>query len=94
MINLVYWLLNKKYLIKGFNNNYYLERSNKIQKRYLEKIFKNKVTTIYSELLFHPDLKIFTGSIYNLIGKIDSLLTGTCLIKKIFARQEAFLIKK
>ena len=94
MINLIYLLLNKKYLIKGFNNSYYLERSNKIQKKNLEKIFKNKATSIYSELLFHPDFKIFTGSIYNLIGKIDSLLTGSWVIKKVFARQEAFLIKK
>ena len=94
MINLVYKILKKKYLIKGFNNNYYLERSSKIQKKYLEKIFKNKASTIYSELLFHPDLKIFTGSSNNLIGKIDSLLTGTSIIKKIFSRQETFLIKK
>lgn len=94
MINLIYWTLNKKYLIKGFNNNYYLEKSNKVQKKYLEMIFKNKVTTIYSELLFHPDLKLFTGSKNNFIGKIDSLLTGNSIIKKIFARQETFLIKK
>ena len=94
MINLIYWILNKKYLIKGFNSNYYLERSNKMQKRFLEIIFKNKATTIYSELLFHPDLKLFTGSKNNLIGKIDTLLSGNSIIKKIFARQETFLIKK
>jgi SAM-dependent methyltransferase len=94
MINLIYWILNKKYLIKGFSSNYYLERSNKVQKKYLEMIFKNKVTTIYSELLFHPDLKLFTGSKNNFIGKIDSLLTGNTIVKKIFARQETFLIKK
>lgn len=94
MINLIYWILNKKYLIKGFNNNYYLEKSNNVQKKYLEAIFKNKVTTIYSELLFHPDLKLFTGSKNNFIGKIDSLLSGNSIVKKIFARQETFLIKK
>lgn len=94
MINLVYKILKKKYLIKGFNNNYYLERSSNMQKESLEKIFKNKVITIYSELLFHPDLKIFTGSPNNLIGKIDSFLTGKSIIKKIFSRQETFLIKK
>lgn len=94
MINLVYKILKKKYLIKGFNNNYYLERSSNMQKESLEKIFKNKVIIIYSELLFHPDLKIFTGSPNNLIGKIDSLLTGKSIIKKIFSRQETFLIKK
>jgi ubiquinone/menaquinone biosynthesis C-methylase UbiE len=94
IIRFIYWIFNKKYLIKGFNDNFYLERSNEVQKRYLEKIFKNKAITIYSELLFHPDLKVFTGSKNNLIGKIDSLLTGNSIIKKMFARQEAFLIKK
>jgi ubiquinone/menaquinone biosynthesis C-methylase UbiE len=94
IINFIYKILNKKYLSKGFDDNYYLERSNKVQKKYLEKIFKNKATTIYSELLFHPDLRIFTGSTDNLIGKIDSLLTGNLKIKKIFSRQETFLIKK
>ena len=64
------------------------------QKKNLEKIFKNIAITIYSELLFHPDLKVFTGSQNNVLGKIDSLLTGSFIIKKIFARQETFLIKK
>lgn len=94
IINFVYWIFKKKYLIKGFNKNYYLERSSMRQKKNLEKIFKNKAIIIYSELLFHPDLKIFTGSQNNILGKIDSLLTGSFIIKKIFARQETFLIKK
>lgn len=94
IINFIYWIFKKKYLIKGFDKNYYLERSNIVQKRSLERIFKNKAKTIYSELLFHPDLKILTGSENNLFGKIDSLLTGNFILKKILARQEAFLIKK
>ena len=94
LINFLYFILNKKYLTKGYNNNYYLERSNKKQKKILEEIFKNKSTTIYSELLFHPDLKIFTGSKNNFFGKIDSFLSGKCIVKKILARQEAFLIYK
>jgi ubiquinone/menaquinone biosynthesis C-methylase UbiE len=94
LIRFIYLFCRKKYLIKGYSNNYYLERSNKKQKGDLEKVFKNKSTTIYSELLFHPDLKIFTGSRNNVFGKIDSFLTGKCRIKKILARQEAFLIYK
>jgi ubiquinone/menaquinone biosynthesis C-methylase UbiE len=94
IVNFVYSIFKKKYLIRGFNKNYYLERSSVKQKKSLEKIFKNRAKIIYSELLFHPDLKIFTGSQNNILGKIDSLLTGSFIIKKIFARQEAFLIKK
>ena len=94
LIRFIYAIFNKKYVIKGNSNNYYLERSNKKQKEDLEKVFKNKSSTVYSELLFHPDLKIYTGSKNNIFGKIDSFLTGKCIIKKIFARQEAFLIYK
>ena len=91
---IIYKIFNKKYLIKGYNNNFYLERSNKNQKNIIKKIFKNKIITRYTELLFHPDLKIKTGSIDNLFGKIDSLLSGHFFIKKILARQEAFIVKK
>lgn len=94
LISFIYSIFNKKYVIKGNSNNYYLERSNKKQKKDLEKVFKNKSSTIYSELLFHPDLKIYTGSKNNIFGKIDSFLTGKCIIKKILARQETFLIYK
>ena len=91
---IIYKIFNKKYLIKGYNNDFYLERSNKNQKNIIKKIFKNKIVIRYTELLFHPDLKIKTGSIDNLFGKIDSLLSGHFFIKKILARQEAFIVKK
>jgi ubiquinone/menaquinone biosynthesis C-methylase UbiE len=94
LIKIIYWILNKDYLEKGYNKNYYLERSNNTQKIHLEKIFKNKANTIYSELFFHPDINLYTGKKSNLLGKIDSFLTGSCLIKKIFARQETYLIIK
>jgi hypothetical protein len=45
-------------------------------------------------LLFHPDLKIKTGTIKNLFGKIDTFLSGSLIFKKVLARQEAFIVKK
>jgi len=94
VVRIIYKLFNKQYLIKGYNNNFYLERSNKNQKKIIKKIFKNKIITRYTELLFHPDLKIKTGAIKNLFGKIDTFLSGSLIFKKIFARQEAFIVKK
>ena len=70
--------------------NYKLE----LQKKIIEKIFRNNAISRYTELLFHPDLMIKTGSVKNFIGKIDALLSGSLLFKKIFARQEAFIINK
>lgn len=94
IVKTIYKIFNKKYLIKGYNNDFYLERSSITQKKIIKKIFKNTITTRYTELLFHPDLKIKTGSIKSLFGKIDSFLSGSLFIKKIFARQEAFIVKK
>jgi ubiquinone/menaquinone biosynthesis C-methylase UbiE len=94
IVKIIYKIFNKKYLVKGYNNDFYLERSSIRQKKIIKKIFKNTITTRYTELLFHPDLKIKTGSIKNLFGKIDSFLSGSLFIKKIFARQEAFIVKK
>jgi ubiquinone/menaquinone biosynthesis C-methylase UbiE len=94
LIKIIYKFFNKKYLIKDYNNDFYLERSNINQKKIIEKIFKNYAISRYTELLFHPDLKIKTGSINNIIGKIDALLSGSLLFKKIFAIQEAFIINK
>ena len=94
IVRIIYKIFNKKYLIKGYNNDFYLERSNKNQKKIIKKIFKNKITTRYTELLFHPDLKIKTGTIKNLFGKIDTFLSGSLIFKKFFARQEAFIVKK
>ena len=94
VVRLIYKLFKKSYLINGTNSNFFLRRSDSKQKIALEKIFRKKTITIYSELLFHPDIKFFTGSKKNLIGKIDSLLTGSFFLKKFFARQEGFLIKK
>lgn len=94
IIKIIYKLFNKKYLIKGYNNDFYLERLNKNQKKIIKKIFKNSITTRYTELLFHPDLKIKTGRIKNLFGEIDTFLSGSSIFKKLLARQEAFIVKK
>lgn len=93
-INLIYKIFKKNYLIKGYNNSFYLERSNQKQKNIIKKKFKKNIDTRYTELLFHPDLKIFTGSENNFIGKIDSYLSGDFFFKKVIARQECFSVKK
>lgn len=93
-IKLIYKVFKKKYLIKGYNNSFYLERSNQNQKSIIKKKFKKNIDTRYTELLFHPDLKIFTGSENNFIGKIDTYLSGNFFLKKIIARQECFSVKK
>jgi ubiquinone/menaquinone biosynthesis C-methylase UbiE len=94
IIKIIFKIFNKKYLEKGYSENFYLERSCLKQKKIIEKIFKTQVFTRYTELLFHPELKLKTGSKNNFIGKIDSNLSGDLIFKKLFARQECFYVKK
>ncbi len=86
----VYRLFKKRFHVEGmFNNAFYLARASDQQKEIVKNIFGN-VTDRYTELFFHPDLRLsFTGRINNLLGKLDSLLGGGAL-GKLFARQRSF----
>lgn len=95
IIKFIYKIIRKNYIIKGYTDLFYLNRSNKNQKKIIERKFKNKVFTRYCEILFHPDIKLFfSGSENSIVGKLDSLLSGCENYKKIFARQECFIVKK
>lgn len=95
IIKFIYNIIKKKYIIKGHTKLFYLNRSSENQKNIIYKIFKNNIETRYCELLFHPDLKFFfSGSENSIIGKFNSLLSGFENYKKIFARQECFIVKK
>jgi ubiquinone/menaquinone biosynthesis C-methylase UbiE len=95
IIKFIYKIIRKNYIIKGYTNLFYLNRSSKNQKNIIKKKFKNNVKTRYCELLFHPDLKLFfSGNKNSIFGKFDSLLSGSANYKKIFARQECFIVKK
>jgi hypothetical protein len=72
-----------------------LSRSSIKQKNIVEEIFENQVKTRYCEILFHPDIKLFfSGKKNSIVGIIDSWLSGEHKFKKIFARQECFIVKK
>jgi|LakMenE01Jun11ns_1017448.scaffolds.fasta_scaffold9865799_2 ubiquinone/menaquinone biosynthesis C-methylase UbiE len=88
-------IMGKQYMIKGTTHLFYLNRSISSKIKIIKKIFKNNVHFRYSEILFHPDLKIyFSGKKNNFLGKIDSYLSGFESYKKRFARQICFIVNK
>lgn len=95
IIEFIYKIIGKKYFKEGYTPFFYLSRSSIKQKNTIEKIFENQVKTRYCEILFHPDIKLFfSGKRNSIVGIIDSWLSGEQKFKKIFARQECFIVKK
>lgn len=82
-------IIRRNYVIDGTSTEgFHLARASQSQKNYIEQIFQSKVGVRYSEILFKPEVGLkFMGRDGNVIGKIDSKLSGTSQISKVLARQ-------
>lgn len=89
-------LLGKKYLISGRSDNgFWLSRASREQKMIIEKIFENKVTERWSEILYSPELGFsYPGVAGNWLGRIDAILSNNNGIFKCLARQHSFHVRK
>ncbi len=92
---LVRWthaLFRKPYHIQGERPGAYpLSRASDEQLEIVESVFGTRVRNRYSEILFHPDLKLhFSGKPRSLIGWVDSHLTSHWRFLSIAARQRSF----
>lgn len=84
-------ILRKDYVIDGWlKDSFYFARGSDSQEKIIADTFKSKVVCRYSEILFQPDLKLFTGKENNLFGQIDKLLSGSTKLHRILARQRSF----
>tara|TARA_Y100001935_G_scaffold255654_1_gene270548 strand:- start:7582 stop:8421 length:840 start_codon:yes stop_codon:yes gene_type:complete len=84
-------ILGKDYVIDGWlKESYYLARGSDFQEKIIGHIFKSRAISRYSEILFQPDFKLFTGKENNLIGQFDKYLSGSTKIHRILARQRSF----
>ncbi len=93
---LIYKLFNKQYVKEGVvNNSFFLRRATNNTKYLLYEIFKKKIYTKYSEILFSPEYKLpLGGKESSFFGKIDCYLSVLGSFLKIFARQRSFHLKK
>ena len=95
IIRMLYKVFGKPYHIEGsLEGLFYLERASNRQRDIVSSIFCAEVKDRYTEIFFHPNLKLtFAAGENNLIGNIDAFLGGG--IGSWFARQRSFeVIKK
>ena len=95
LVSLIYLLLGKKYHLKGvIPGSFYLARATEEQKKIISQIFHNDVKCRYTEMLFHPDLKLMFGKEKSLIGRIDSMLSTNISLFSLIARQQSHFTNK
>tara|TARA_B100000315_G_scaffold252380_1_gene289045 strand:+ start:1389 stop:2237 length:849 start_codon:yes stop_codon:yes gene_type:complete len=95
LFEIVYKIFKKKYHIKGKVPGFiYLERGSNNQRKKIERIFKEKVKSRFTEVLYHPQLNLWTGNEGNYIGVIDASLGSSLPILKFIANQRSFEVKK
>jgi len=93
---LIYILFGKKYLVEGIvNNQFFLRRTTDKNRSLLNTIFKTKVRSRYTEILFHPEYKLSVGSREkSLFGMVDSYLANFGYLLQPFARQRSLHVLK
>ena len=88
---LIYSLLGKKYLVEGIvDNQFFLRRATNKTRSLLTKIFKTKIQSRYTEILFSPEYKLpIGGREKSVLGLADFYLANFGYFLKPFARQRS-----
>ena len=95
LIEFVYRIMHRPYHLEGKRpGSFYLARSSAEQQRIIESVFERPVVTRYSEVLFHPDLKLRTGSEASPFGKLDARLSGGLPLLAYVARQRSYHVNR
>ncbi len=87
----IYRFLGKKYIVEGTaNNQFFLRRTTNKNRSLLSKIFKTKIRSRYTEILFSPEYKLpIGGREKSLLGLADFYLANFGYFLKPFARQRS-----
>jgi ubiquinone/menaquinone biosynthesis C-methylase UbiE len=95
LIELVYRLSGKQYHVRGTRaGSFYLARGSAEERRVVERVFGSRVTSRYTELLFHPELRLCTGAQNSWAGAVDAKLSGALPPMSWVARQRSYHVRK
>jgi hypothetical protein len=95
LIEAVYRIAGKTYHIEGtLPNSFYLARASAEQAAVVGRIFRQPVTSRYTEVLFHPDLRMHTGGAQGVMGRLDAGLSGSSPGLAQVARQRSYHTRK
>ena len=92
-IELIYKLLGKNYegIVWG---GIYLRRASCQEERIIERVYDRRVKKRYTEILFHPDIRVRLSGRYNFWGALDRRLSGESRLLSKFARQCSYHVRK
>ncbi len=87
----IYRFLGKKYVVEGTaKNQFFLRRTTDKNRSLLSKIFKTKIRSRYTEILFSPEYKLpIGGREKSILGIGDSYLANFGYLLNPFARQRS-----
>ena len=91
LIESIYRLLGKSYHVEGKRpGGFYLARASAAESHIVERVFQSAVTSRYTEVLFHPDLKLRTGAAASWVGMADAYLSSSVPPFAWVARQRSY----
>jgi ubiquinone/menaquinone biosynthesis C-methylase UbiE len=76
------------------SNGIYLSRASGAQGRIIGRVFQAVVKSRYTEILFHPDLRVYTGDADSRVGAMDARLSSRMPLLALVARQRSFHTRK
>lgn len=95
LIELAYWLSGRKYHVRGTRpGSFYLARGSTHDAHVVEHVFRSPVTARYTEVLFHPDLRLYSGGTASWIGRADACLSSAFPLLAWVARQRSYHARK
>ena len=84
-------MLGKNYIVEGcYTESIYLSKASATQRKFFETVFGHPLKLCFSEILFHPDLRIKTGREDSYWGWVDANIGSSLPILGWIARQQSF----
>ena len=95
LIEAVYRVMGKPYHVHGKRSgSFHLARASAEQESVVSRVFGSRVRNRYTEVLFHPDLRLHTGAEGSRVGALDSLVSGSAPVLSWVARQRSYHARK
>jgi ubiquinone/menaquinone biosynthesis C-methylase UbiE len=95
IIEVFYRLMGRPYHIAGSRpGSFYLARASAAQTAVVHEIFGASVASRYTEILFHPELRLFSGQAASPVGALDARLSNGLPVFAAVARQRSYHVRK
>jgi ubiquinone/menaquinone biosynthesis C-methylase UbiE len=95
MIELIYRLVGRPYHVAGKRpGSFHLSRASSWQAEVVSRVFGSAVASRYTEILFHPDLRLSTGGETSRIARVDAVLSNRTPLLAPIARQRSYHARK